>query len=57
MIDLQYLDDDPWNEIPCGWCCQCLPHSLVVATTRAYGLDQADKKDEMYINSLFKKKK
>lgn len=38
--------DDSWEEVPCSWCCRYLPDTLVFATTHAYRLDRADKKDK-----------
>jgi hypothetical protein len=42
--------DDPWEEIPCSWCCRYLPHNLVVATTHAYRLEHADKKEDEFLD-------
>ena len=50
--DDPHKEYDPWEEVPCSWCCRYLPHSLVVATTQAYRLDRADEKEnELMIDS------
>lgn len=43
---------DPWEEVPCSWCCRYLPHTLVVATTQAYRLDKADEKENERLSDL-----